>query len=334
MNASALTRLKLLQRRISDTRLYTAAMLELGYCLSPELPCPVAPGPAGPPGVTGPTGATGPAGSGGLGETGSTGPTGPNGATGATGATGAQGPAGSAGAAGLAGRVGPTGPAGFGAMGVRGASGQAGLPGTSGSLGQLGFRGPTGSTGSSGTQVGPDGPTGIRGFAGVPGIIGSQGVPGIYGPSPIGMVGIVGPGAIGSVYGSILAPLGTNRNFNFLTASVNLPASFGTFNTGTDDASSCSIRLASNYTATNLPQVFITAYVAVSGATTVYRNLQSRFGYYVPPPPATVPSGTGATVIVTGSPFTMTISNITTSTFSANTNLGGYALYMYIQILN
>jgi hypothetical protein len=139
------------------------------------------------------------------------------------------------------------------------------------------------------------------------------------------MGGFMGPGAVGTVYGSIQATFGTTSNFNFSTASVNLPTSFATGFSGTDDASSCVISLASTYTTTNLPQVFMTAYI-VSGGT--YSNLQSRFGYYGTSFP------TGATVVLTGSPFTMTLSNITTTSFPADGLLGGYALYIYIQILN
>ena len=75
----------------------------------------------------------------------------------------------------------------------------------------------------------------------------------------------------------------------------------------------------------------MTAYIAFGGN---YVNVQSRFGYYVPPPPAPAPTGSGGTIALTGSPFTMTLSNITTSTFPANGTLGGYALFIYIQILN
>ena len=305
MNASALTRLKLLQRRISDTRLYTAAMLELGYCLPPELPCPVAPGPAGPPGVTGATGATGPAGSGGLGETGPTGPTGPNGATGATGATGAQGPAGSAGVAGLAGSAGPVGPTGTRIVGDQGKAGPAGpaslVPGSAGQ-------------------------TGILGRVGAQGATGTQGLQGSYGSAPAGIAGIIGALPTGRLYGSILAPLGTTLDFNFSTASVNIPTSFGTFVAGSDDSSSCAITLSPHYSSTNLPIVFFTAYIVYAGN---YINLQRQFGFY------TGMAGNGATTLLTGSPFTMTILNLSTALeFPATGNLNGYALYLYLQILN
>ena len=331
MNASALTRLKILQRLTSDTRIYTAAMLQLGYCCETACPVPQSIGPTGPTGSTGPTGIQGPAGGGSIGDPGPTGDPGPNGSTGVTGPTGIQGPDGYAGAPGSTGVQGSVGPTGTRIAGDAGPQGMTGSAGTSGSPGSLGSRGVPGSTGPVGILQGAQGSTGIQGSRGILGITGIQGVQGSYGTSPIGIPGFMGPGAVGTVYGSILATLGTTSNFNFSTASVNLPTSFATGFSGTDDASSCSISLTSTYTATNLPRVFMTAYVAVG---TVYRNLQSRFGYYVPPPPAPVPSGTGATILLTGSPLTMTISNITTSTFPANTSLGGYSLYIYIQILN
>lgn len=325
MNASALTRLKILQRLTSDTRAYTAAMLQLGYC---KAPCPVpSEGPAGPAGITGPTGIAGPAGS----PQGPTGAQGPNGSSGSTGPTGIAGLSGSAGVPGSTGAQGPVGPTGIRVTGDQGLQGMTGGTGSIGSQGTLGARGAQGATGPTGTQQGLQGVAGAQGPLGILGRTGTQGAQGFYGSSPIGMGGFIGPGAVGTVYGSIRATLGTTSNFNFSTASVNLPTSFATGFSGTDDASSCVISLASIYSATNLPQVFMTGYIAVG---TLYRNLQSRFGYYVPPPPAPVPSGTGATILVTGSPFTMTISNITTSTFPANTSLGGYSLYIYIQILN
>jgi len=329
MDAGALTRLKILQRLTSDTRIYTAALLQLGYC---EAPCPPpAPGPAGVAGPTGPTGIQGPAGGGSLGSTGPTGDVGPNGPSGSTGPTGIQGPDGPQGVPGTTGVQGPVGPTG---TRVTGDSGIQGMTGDAGPIGQQGAQGPRGvlgSIGSTGTQQGPQGVAGDRGPLGTLGSTGGQGLQGPFGSSPMGMSGFMGPGAVGTVYGSIRAALGTNSNFNFSTASVNLPTSFATGFSGTDDGSSCTITLSSHYTTANLPQIFMTAYIA-SG--TQYRNLQSRFGYYVPPPPAPAPSGAGATILLTGSPFTMTISNITTSTFPANTSLGGYSLYIYIQILN
>jgi len=329
MDAGALTRLKILQRLTSDTRIYTAALLQLGYC---DAPCPPPiPGPAGIPGITGPTGIQGPAGSGPQGATGSQGILGPNGSTGVTGPTGIQGSNGPAGVAGSAGVQGPVGPTGIRVSGDAGSRGATGAAGSSGSIGSLGSIGVPGSTGPVGTLQGSQGVAGIRGSPGVLGTPGDQGTQGSYGTSPMGMPGFMGPGAVGTVYGSIRASLGTNSNFNFSTASVNLPTSFATGFSGTDDASSCSISLASTYTLTNLPQIFMTAYIVFGGN---YLNLQSRFGYYVPPPPAPAPAGSGSTIILTGSPFTMTLSNITTSTFPANGSLGGYALYIYLQILN
>ena len=331
MDAGALTRLKILQRLTSDTRIYTAAMLQLGYCCETACPVPQSIGPTGPTGSIGPTGILGPAGGGSPGDTGATGNPGPNGATGSTGPTGIQGPAGSAGIPGSAGLQGPVGPTGLRILGDAGTQGSTGSPGTSGSLGSLGSRGVPGSIGSTGTQQGAQGSTGIQGSLGSLGTTGTQGSQGPYGSSPIGIPGFMGPGAVGTVYGSIRVPLGSTSNFNFSAASLNLPTAFATGFSGTDDASSCSISLASTYSATNLPQVFMTAYIVFGGN---YINLQSRFGYYAPPPPAPAPVGSGATIALTGVPFTMTLSNITTTTFPANGTLGGYALYLYIQILN
>jgi len=329
MDAGALTRLKILQRLTSDTRIYTAAILQLGYC---EAPCPPpAVGPTGPFGPTGSIGTQGPAGSGSIGAAGPRGSIGSNGTSGTTGPTGNQGPVGPAGISGTTGSLGPVGPTGIRVLGDSGLRGTVGGAGSIGPLGPIGPRGVQGSVGAAETQQGFQGPTGIRGALGTIGTIGIQGIRGPYGTSPGGMGGVTGPGAIGSVYGSIRVSLGTNSNFNFSTASVNLPASFATSFSGTDDASSCSISLASTYTVANLPRVFMTAYIVFGGS---YLNLQSRFGYYLPPPPAPAPVGNGATIILTGSPFTMTLSNITTTTFPANGLLGGYALYIYLQILN
>ena len=311
MNASALTRLKLLQRRISDTRLYTAAMLELGYCLPPELPCPVAPGPAGPPGVTGATGATGPAGSGVIGATGLTGPTGPNGATGATGATGPTGADGSAGPAGLAGSAGPTGPTGTRVLG------DPGVPG---------------SPGPASLASGLAGQTGILGRVGAQGATGTQGVQGSYGSAPAGILGPTGIIPTGGIFGSIRVPLGTTNNFNFAAASVDLPSSFATSFSGINDSSSCSIVLNSVYTQTNLPRIFFTGYVyQFNGIVYKYINVQQQFGIES--------AGAAAQITLLGSPFTMTLTGITTQAptypFPAtNNDPYGYALYLYVQILN
>ena len=325
MDAGALTRLKILQRLTSDTRIYTAAMLQLGYC---EAPCAPAPGPAGAAGATGPTGIEGPVG-GSQGSTGPTGGVGPNGPSGSTGPTGIQGPDGPQGVPGSAGLQGPAGPTGTRVTGDAGPRGMTGNAGPIGPQGLQGPRGVQGVIGPTGTQQGPQGGTGTRGPLGTLGSTGGQGFQGPFGPSPRGMPGFMGPGAVGTVYGSIRAALGTNSNFNFSTASVNLPTSFATGFSGTDDASSCTITLASSYSTTNLPQIFMTAYIVFSGN---YLNLQARFG--LPPPPAPAPFGNGGTIVLTGSPLTMTLSNITTTLFPANGALGGYALFIYIQILN
>ena len=308
MNASALTRLKILQRLTSDTRAYTAAMLQLGYCKAPRSnPA----GPTGPTGITGPTGLQGPVGIGGLGSTGPTGTSGPNGSTGSAGPTGIQGFQGSNGSTGPQGSIGSVGPTGTRVTGDPGAQGALGAPGT---------------------IPGAPGIAGSRGATGVRGPTGIQGLQGVYGSAARGSTGITGSVPTGGLFGSIRVPIGTHQNFNFASATSTLPSAFGTLLSGSDDSSSCSIQLTASYTSTHLPLLFFTGYVyQYNGIVYKYINMQQQFG---------IPSaGAAAQITLSGSPFTMTIQGITNqsplNSFPATDNDPyGYALYLYVQILN
>jgi hypothetical protein len=105
-----------------------------------------------------------------------------------------------------------------------------------------------------------------------------------------------------------------------------LPSSFGTFNPGTStDAITFTITLNSSYSPTNLPVYMVTAYVY--SATAGYVNCQRQFG---------TQSGVGSAYITTNSSVrTITFNYINKTNFPYTANdVNGYALYIYIQVLN
>jgi hypothetical protein len=216
--------------------------------------------------------------------------------------TGSQGPAGMAGATGF--------------TGVTGFTGQNGSSSMTGSTGSTGFTGFTGFTGAQGGTVNT-GPTGFTGFTGFTGANGSV--------SLTGATGTTGPAGSGLTLGSIRVPAST-ANFNFSAAVSTLPSSFGTFNPGTStDAITFTITLNAAYTPTNLPVYMVTAYVY--SATAGYVNCQRQFG---------TQSGVGSAYITTNSSVrTVTFNYINKTNFPYTANdANGYALYIYIQVLN
>jgi hypothetical protein len=216
--------------------------------------------------------------------------------------TGSQGPAGAAGSTGF--------------TGVTGFTGQNGSSSMTGSTGSTGFTGFTGFTGAQGGTVNT-GPTGFTGFTGFTGANGSV--------SLTGATGTTGPAGSGVTLGSIRVPAST-ANFNFSAAVSTLPSSFGTFNPGTStDAITFTITLNAAYTPTNLPVYMVTAYVY--SATAGYVNCQRQFG---------TQSGVGSAYITTNSSVrTITFNYINKTNFPYTANdANGYALYIYIQVLN
>ena len=331
MDASALTRLRLLQGLTSDTRMYNAAILQLGCCPPLKNPCNVQPGPTGPTGPTGRTGTTGPAGAGGTGPIGPTGKTGPSGQTGPTGPTGPDGETGATGQTGPSGSTGVTGQTGYLQVGYGGQTGSTGQTGLTGSTGPIGYRGVTGSTGPTSAMTGPTGPTGSAGWKGFTGPTGGTGYTGEPGTAAQGATGATGPSALGSLYGIVAVPLGTTTDYNFSTAASTLPSSFGTFLPGLDDASSCTIRLSLSYNSSNLPIFFVTGYIYTGS----YINVQRQFGMQ------TGVTQAGGNILIdigiASPPNTLTLTNLSRlpQFFPANTNDGfGYALYIVFQILN
>jgi len=216
--------------------------------------------------------------------------------------TGSQGPAGTAG------------PTGFtGATGFTGQNGSSSLTGATGSTGHTGFTGFTGAQGGT-VNTGPTGFTGFTGFTGAQG-----------GTVNTGPTGTTGPAGSGVTLGSIRVPAST-ANFNFSAGVSTLPSSFGTFNPGTStDAITFTITLNGSYTPTNLPVYMVTAYVY--SATAGYVNCQRQFG---------TQSGVGSAYITTNSSVrTLTFNYINKTNFPYTANdANGYALYIYIQVLN
>jgi len=330
MDASALTRLRLLQGITSDTRMYNAAILQLGCCVPANNPCNIQQGPTGPTGPAGATGTTGPAGIGGTGPLGPTGAPGPVGPTGVTGPTGLEGPGGAIGDTGPTGLTGATGPNGLAPTGPGGAPGPTGPLGLTGPTGPTGFAGSQGLTGPASSITGPTGfpgPTGVQGQTGDTGPTGSTGQPGV---SSLGPSGPTGAKPLGTLYGVIAAPLGAT-SYDFSGAVSTLPPSFGTLVAGPSDASSCSVLLNSVYGPGNLPIFFVTGYIYTGS----YINVQRQFGMQ------TGVTQVGANIItdigVTAPPNTLIITNLarTSQFFPATANDGnGYALYIVFQILN
>lgn len=194
--------------------------------------------------------------------------------------------------------------------------------------GYTGFTGFTGATGAAGSAslTGATGATGFTGFTGATGFTGFTGFTGANGNTSLtGATGATGPAGSGVTLGSIRVPAST-ANFNFSAAVSTLPSSFGTFNPGTStDAITFTITLNAAYTPTNLPVYMVTAYVY--SATAGYVNCQRQFG---------TQSGVGSAYITTNSLVrTLTFNYINKTNFPYTANdVNGYALYIYIQVLN
>jgi hypothetical protein len=191
----------------------------------------------------------------------------------------------------------------------------------SGSQGGTGYTGYTGSTGPSGSvnATGATGATGVRGYTGY---TGSQGIPG--GPNgPTGDKGPTGDPGLTSKYGIIKVPA-SNVNFNFSTAVSTLPASFGTFNSGSSDGTTFTITLNGAYTSSNLPFYTVTAYVYSSSAG--YINCQRQL--------ATQSGVAAAYITLNSSVTTITFNYITKTNFPYTANdTNGYALYICFNII-
>ena len=252
-------------------------------------------------GLQGPTGAAGATGA--TGVTGASGPTGSTGPTGPTGSTGVTGPTGIPGAATNTGATGPTGPTGFtGASGAGGSTGPTGASGSAGATGPTGVTGPTGIAGAA-TNTGATGPTGTAGSAGTTGPTGPA-------------------GTISGLSGALKIPISAGL---FVPGSVvsTLPASFGTYNSGSSSASSYVVDLNAAYTVNNLPQFYGTV-VYYNGSQYNYMNL--KYGST---------TTAGINVVINSGVTTLTFSQVNTTNFtSASNDAAGFALYLIITKLN
>jgi hypothetical protein len=234
------------------------------------------------------------------GQPGNTGPAGFSTNTGATGAPGTSGFSTNTGATGTAGAAGSA-----GAPGAPGAPGAIGATGTPGSATNTGSTGPLGITGYTG-------PTGPKGESTNTGATGPQGIPGI-------------PGLSGGAFGVIKIPSNTS-NFNFSTGVSTLPASFGTYNSGSiTDGITFTITLNSKYNPSNLPFFNITAYVYSQSA-----------GYIICQRQIGTQSGVAAAYItINPAVTTITLNYISKTNFPYTSNdSSGYALYLCFNIYN
>jgi len=212
------------------------------------------------------------------------------------------------------------------------------------SEGGTGWTGSTGLQGSTGPFGGPPGDTGAQGaigdtgpLGGPKGDTGSQGLVGDTGPlgGPKGDAGPQGPqgprGPAGSVASGanmfmIKAAAGAINGFNFRDAVSTVLPAFGTYYGGVSmDATTFSIRLNSSYTYTNLPVYIMTAYVYSTSAG--YINCQRQLGTH---------TGTAAAqVTIDGGVSAITFNYMNKTNFPYTSNDGaGYALYLYLQIIN
>lgn len=204
-----------------------------------------------------------------------------------------------------------------GSTGLQGATGPFGGPkGDTGAQGHMGdtgpLGGPKGDTGSQG-QAGDTGPLGgPKGDAGPQGPQGLQGPPGIV-TSSIQMF-------------MIKAPAGAINGFNFRDAVCTLLPSFGTYYGGVSmDATTFSIRLNSSYSYINLPVYTMTGYVYSTSAG--YINCQRQLGTHTGTAAAQITLDSGVSAI------TFNYMNKTNFPYTSNDG-AGFALYLYLQILN
>jgi hypothetical protein len=169
----------------------------------------------------------------------------------------------------------------------------------------------TGGNGSSGAQ-GAIGPTGPQGLQGPQGLSGS-----ITGGTPLFIIKVPG---------------GATNGFNFPSASVSSTVSdFGVYNGLTNpDGTTFQIALNSKYSILNMPAFIATAYVyapSVVGSGGGYINCQRQMG---------VQTGTAACQITVSPGITFIIFNYLTKVnfpYTSNDS-AGFALYIYLQILN
>jgi hypothetical protein len=206
---------------------------------------------------------------------------------------------GSTGAQGLIGSTGPWG----GPPGDTGAQGLIGPPGPSN--GPTGSTGPIGATGPSDGPKGDTGPQGLQGLQGVPGLSGSA-----------------------NIFTIKVQPASTNYNFANATVLTN-GTDFGTYNgLNNFDGSSFSIALNSRYSITNMPIFIASAYAynpsIVGGG---YVNCQRQMGTH---------AGTAACQITVSTDIRSIYFNyLNKINFPSNgSDSAGFALYIYLQILN
>jgi hypothetical protein len=243
------------------------------------------------------------------------------------------------------GATGPTGPAG----GPRGATGFTGVTGPKGVTGPTG-QGITGNTG-------PIGPTGVTGYLGPtgPGLTGSTGPTGPTGPKGDTGVGVPYGGTSGQVltknsatpYDTIWAtPSAGGGSSSFIATlkfgvgiygfdtternvSISGLTTLGTFSFGSSDNQTFMINLADKYNITKsggvLPIIVYTAYYYDSPNNT-YINQQRQMG-------APTTASNCAVISVKNGVLTLDNMNQTTFPYTANDN-SGYALYLYLQVLN
>jgi len=220
----------------------------------------------------------------------------------------------------------------FSGAGIAGTQGAQGLQGATGPFGgpkgDTGAQGLIGPTGPLGGPVGPTGPIGSTGPLGGPkGDTGAQGLQGPAGPSGSGSGGSGGVGMF-----VIKVPSGATSGFNFPAAVATSSVSdFGTFNGLTNpDGTAFQIALNAKYSIMNMPVFTATAYVYAPspfGNAGGYINCQRQMGTH---------TGTAACQITMSPGITyITFNYLTKINFPYTTNdAAGYALYIYLQILN
>jgi hypothetical protein len=216
-----------------------------------------------------------------------------------------------------------------------GGYGSTGAQGSQGSMGATGpFGGPKGDTGAQGAigEIGPSGgPTGAQGAIGPTGPLGGPAGP----QGAQGLQGVMGPP--GSITGGtplfvIKVPGGATTGFNFPAAVISSTStSFGTYNGLTNpDGTTFQIALDSKYSILNMPAFIATAYVyspSPFGNGGGYIDCQRQMGIH---------SGTAACQITISPGITfLTFNYLTKVNFPYTSNdSAGFALYIYLQILN
>jgi len=220
--------------------------------------------------------------------------------------------------------------------GGSGGTGDTGATGSQGLQGLTIYGGPPGDTGAQG-EIGATGPS--QGPIGDTGTTGAQGLKGDYGgpPGDTGAQGLQGPA--GSMSGAanmfiIKVPMGATLGFDFPNATVvTNNTNFGTYSGGANrDATSFQIGLNSRYSMGNIPVYLATAYVYAPsqyGNGGGYINCQRQMGTH---------TGTSACQITmsldpANKYIFFNFLNKINFPYTQNDS-AGFALYIYLQILN